>query len=106
MFCFLQSSWKKITLLLVIVQNGGHVEEPRGPKLPVPLLCRQMESFCDSQRYVLSTSGRFTPTKDTPYTALMEVQWLFPLLRLIALQSQKPRRTMKTLMKAAVKAFL
>lgn len=62
-----------LVILLVIAQNGGHVEEPRGSKLPAPPLEEQMESFCDSQRNVLSTSGRCTPTKDTPYTALMEV---------------------------------
>lgn len=64
-----------------------------------------MESFFDSQRNVLSTSGRCTPTKDTPYTALMEVQWLFPLLLLTTLSCLKPQGTMKTLMKTVVKAF-
>lgn len=45
-----------MTLLLVTVQNVGHIEELRGPKLPVPLLCKQMESYCDSQMYGLSMS--------------------------------------------------
>lgn len=56
------------------------------------------------QEYILGTSGRFTSTEETPYTAVMKVQQLLTMPHNFAVL--KTLKTMKTFMIAAINAFL